>query len=354
MQHLPKYIKGRGAQVNPQDPFAKNIHDTTYKYFVDPDDAEIRTKYLETHPKTIVNKVESPDVGMEYSLNPYQGCEHGCVYCYARNTHPYWGYSAGLDFESVILVKKNAPKLLSAKLRSKSWEGSPIMFSGNTDCYQPIEKKLKITRRLLQIMNQYHHPTGIVTKSQMILRDLDIIKEMSDRRLMKVAISLNTLQEDLRLKLEPRTASIKNRLKTIKALVDAGVPVTVLIAPIIPGLNDHEFFEMLETLHGLGVKSASYIMVRLNGDVAEIFADWVQKNFPDRAEKVLNRIAEVHGGKLNDSRFGTRMSGEGNYAESIRNQFHLAKRKFMKEEPKVEYDFTQYQRFKNPQMSLFE
>jgi DNA repair photolyase len=353
MHQLPIYVKGRGAQVNPQDPFSKTIRDTSHHYYVDSGESAIATKYLLTHSKTLINKVDAPDIGMNYSMNPYQGCEHGCVYCYARNTHPYWGYSAGLDFESVIMVKKNAPALLSKKLRSKNWKGEAIMMSGNTDCYQPVEKKLKITRRMLEVMDQFHHPVGVVTKSQLILRDIDILKRMAARNLVKVAVSVNTLDDKLRQKLEPRATSIQNRLKTIHKLKEANVPVNVLMAPIIPGLNDHEVFEMMEKFAELGVNGVYYIVIRLNGDVAEIFEDWLKKNFPDRASKVMSKIAEFHGGQVNDSRYKIRMKGEGTLSENLNAQFQLARRKYFPETPESMLDSEQYLRFKNPQLTLF-
>lgn len=286
-------------------------------------------------------------------MNPYQGCEHGCVYCYARNTHRYWGYSAGLDFESIILVKRNAPELLGKALRSKRWQGDPIMLSGNTDCYQPVEKKLGITRRILQVLWEKRHPVGIITKNQLILRDLDILKNMAKHDLVKVSVSLNSLQEDLRQKLEPRTASYARRVETIRTLADAGIPVNVMVAPVIPGLNSHEMFDILECVAEAGARDAHYIVVRLNGDVAAIFEDWLRKTFPDRADKVMSQIAECHGGQVGDSRFKVRMKGEGRIAEILNSQFHLAKRKFFPGRSMPEYNTSLFQQYRDPQLSLF-
>ncbi len=352
MQQLP-IIPGRGAQLNPQDPFAKVGSDTTDRYHMEEGEREVRTRYVTTHAKTIVNKVDSPDVGMDYSMNPYQGCEHGCVYCYARNTHPYWGFSAGLDFEAVIMVKKNAPALLHKRLVSKKWDGSPIMMSGNTDCYQPVERKLQLTRRMLEVMERFGNPVGVVTKSQLILRDLDILKRMSEKRLLRVAISLNTLDDGFRRMLEPRAASVQKRLKTIRALTDAGISVHVLAAPIIPGLNDHEIFDLLQAVGEAGAQGASYIVARLNGDVAQIFEDWLEKYHPDRKNKVMGRIADFHGGQVNDSRFKVRMKGEGKFAESLNDQFHLAVQKFLPEPVPRDFDRSLYRQLKHPQLSLF-
>jgi DNA repair photolyase len=290
---------------------------------------------------------------MGYSMNPYQGCEHGCVYCYARNTHPYWGYSAGIDFEAVILVKKNAPALLHKRLVSKKWDGSPIMMSGNTDCYQPVERKMQLTRRMLEVMERFGNPVGLVTKSQLILRDLDILERLAAKRLVRAAISLNTLDEDFRRVLEPRAASVESRLKTIRSLRAAGIPVHVLAAPIIPGLNDHEVFDLVKAAGEAGANGASYIVARLNGDVARIFEDWLEKYYPERRDKVMGRIAEVHGGQVNDSRFNLRMKGEGKYADHLSDQFRLARKKFLPEEEDIGFDRHLYSQLKQPQLSLF-
>jgi DNA repair photolyase len=298
--------------------------------------------------------VESPDIGLEYSMNPYQGCEHGCVYCYARNTHPYWGYSAGLDFESKILVKRDAPQLLVKKLSSPSWVAAPIMLSGNTDCYQPVEAKLKITRQMLEVLERFHHPVGIITKSALILRDLDIISRLAEKSLTSVAISINTLDESLRRQLEPRTASIARRLQVIEELSKAGVHVHAMLAPVIPGLNDHEMMDLMEAVSKAGAKNAGYIVVRLNGDVGPIFMDWVKKKYKDRAHRIINRILDAHGGQLNDSRMGIRMKGEGKYAEMIAAHFKLAKRRFLPDIVPFEYDLTLFEKARRPQTSLLD
>jgi DNA repair photolyase len=347
-------MKGRGAQINTDNPFSKHTAarhpDLT---FSKPPD-EVQTEYLETHAKTIINKVVSPDIGLDYSMNPYQGCEHGCVYCYARNTHPYWGYSAGIDFESKILVKRDAPQLLARKLSSPKWVVAPIMLSGNTDCYQPIEAKLKITRQVLEVLERFHHPVGIITKSALILRDIDIIGRLAEKQLVSVAISINTMDESLRRQLEPRTASIPRRLQVIEALSQAGVHVHAMLAPVIPGLNDHELMALMAAVAQAGAKDAGYITVRLNGDVGPIFTDWVRKKYPDRAEKILNRIMDIHGGQLNDSRSGIRMKGEGKYAEMIAAQFQLALKRHLPNQSSFTYDLTQFEKARKPQTSLLD
>jgi len=347
-------MKGRGAQINTDNPFSKY---TAAKHpdltFSKPAD-EVQTEYLETHAKTIINKVDSPDIGLDYSMNPYQGCEHGCVYCYARNTHPYWGYSAGVDFESKILVKRDAPQLLAKKLSSPKWAVAPIMLSGNTDCYQPIEAKLRITRQLLEVLEKFHHPVGIITKSALILRDIDIISRLAQKQLVSVAISINTLDESLRRQLEPRTASTPRRLQVIEALSQAGVHVHAMLAPVIPGLNDHEMMDLMGAVAQAGAKDAGYITVRLNGDVGPIFTDWVRKKYTDRADKILNRIMDIHGGQINDSRSGIRMTGEGKYAEMISAQFQLALRRHLPDHHSFTYDLTQFEKARKPQTSLFD
>ncbi|GJM32609.1 MAG: radical SAM protein [Saprospiraceae bacterium] len=346
-----RLIKGRGAQINPANPY----HQLVYDDQPDPgEDGEgLKTTYTEVYPKTILNKVDSPDIGMAWSLNPYQGCEHGCIYCYARNTHAYWGYSAGLEFEQKILVKRNAPQLLEAKIKHKNWQPVPIMLAGNTDCYQPAERKFEITRQILKVLWQYRHPVGIITKNNMVLRDLDLLEPMSELRLAKVSISLTTLNEELRRFLEPRTASVKSRLQTIETLAKKGIPVNVMLAPIIPGLNDHEILEMAKTAANCGARKIAYTIVRLNGDVAQIFEDWIHKTMPDRADRVLNRIRDCHGGSLNDSRFGTRMSGEGRIAEMIAQQMNLAKKRYFKDKDMPDYDMDLHRQMKTPQLSLF-
>ena len=324
-----------------------------HEVYLDEDNPSQKTKYLLTHPKTIVNKINSPDIKMNYGVNPYQGCEHGCVYCYARNTHPYWGYSAGLEFESVIMVKASAPALLAKKLSSKSWKGDPIMFSGNTDCYQPIERKYKLTRQMLELCLTHKNPVGIITKNSLLLRDLDIIEEMNQDQLVMVSVSLNTLDDAFRQKLEPRASSVKTRLLLIEKLCEAGIPVNVMFSPVIPGLNDHEVFSFIKTIADLGASSAKYIMVRLNADVKTIFEDWLTKTFPNKKKKVMNLIAAAHGGKHSDSRFKTRMRGEGKYVESINQQFHIAMKKYMHDRQMPELNQSLFRRYKGGQLDLF-
>lgn len=354
-QNIPDYIPGRGAQINPANRFHADYYERDWDIDIEPiEKQDLKTEYIEVYPKSILNKVDSPDIGMSYSMNPYQGCEHGCIYCYARNSHNYWGYSAGLDFERKILIKKNAPELLAEKLRKENWEPFPIMLSGNTDCYQPAEKTYGITRKILEVLWRFKYPVGLITKNSLVIRDLDILKPMAALQLAKVSISLTTLEETTRRLVEPRTSSVKKRLETIRILVENGIPVNVMLAPIIPGINDHEILEMAKTVSSLGAYSVAYTMVRLNGDIGEIFEDWARKSIPDRADKVLNKIKACHGGQLNDSRFGIRMRGEGKIAEIIHDQIQLAKKLYFREKEKIPYNMNHYLQIRKPQLGLFD
>lgn len=355
---MMEYVKGRGAQKNVDNRFAENKYDVLDEYlnFCDAEGEEAdnnKTNFIEVFPKTFVNKVSSPDVGMAFSANPYQGCEHGCVYCYARNSHEYWGYGAGLDFERNILFKKNAPQLLEQKITSRNWEGDTIVFSGNTDCYQPLERKLEITRKCLEVMLKWKHPTGIITKNSLILRDLDILKEMAKLNIITVNISITSLLEDTRRLLEPRTASIKQRLKVVEVLSENNIPVRVMMAPIIPSLNSHEILPLVKKVANLGARDVSYTMVRLNGQIAEIFKDWAYKTIPDRTERILNQIAECHGGNLNDSNWGRRIKGEGAIAQQVKDTMAIAKNKYLSGKGMPVLDASHFLQLKDPQLKMF-
>lgn len=355
----PKSIlKGRGAQLNVPNRFFELSHEQRDDFleFCHKEGDEPhknKTLYLPVFPKTIVNKVASPDVGMIYSMNPYQGCEHGCVYCYARNSHEFWGFSAGLDFERRILVKKDAPKLLEQLLKKKSWKAHTIVLSGNTDCYQPAEKQFEITRQCLEVFLKYKHPVAIITKNALILRDLDILKELSKDSLIGVNISITSLSEETRRILEPRTATIKKRLKTVKALSENGIPVNVMLAPIIPAINSHEILPMAKAVSETGALSIAHTMVRLNGAIGEIFTDWIRKTLPDKADKVLHQIESCHGGTLNESRFGVRMLGEGQIAKQINDLVQLARVKYFKGKQMPRLNTELHETYKVGQMRLF-
>jgi len=319
-----QYFKGRGAQVNPHNKFLKDVYVKEHDEGIDDwEETDHKTTFLFEHSKTIVNKVDSPDVGMAYSLNPYQGCEHGCTYCYARNSHQYWGYSAGIEFERKIIVKKDAPELFKKFLEKKGWDATTISLSGNTDCYQPAERKFKLTRQLLEIALKYKQPIGMITKNSLILRDIDILSEMAKLNLCMVYVSINSLNESLRQVMEPRTTTAKQRLKIVEELSKAGIPMGVMVAPLVPGLSDHEIPKILKAVANAGAIKAGYTVVRLNGAIAQIFEDWLRKNFPDRFDKVWHMIQSCHGGNVNDSRFGDRMRGDGNIAQMIRDNFRL-------------------------------
>ncbi|WP_018626480.1 PA0069 family radical SAM protein [Niabella aurantiaca] len=321
-EEAQQYLQGRGAQINTPNRFLKN--ETIKEHIEAIDDWEednTGTRYLEQEAKTIVNKVDSPDVGMGYSMNAYAGCEHGCIYCYARNVHEYWGYSAGLDFERKIIVKKNAPQLLRKQLMHPKWEPVPIMLSGNTDCYQPAEKKYRLTRGLLEVCNEFNQPVGILTKNAGILRDKDVLQEMAKKNIVRAMVSITSFNEDLRRVMEPRTTTALQRLKVIEELSSAGVTMGVMMGPMIPGLNEHEMQRIMKAASERGATFTAYTFIRLNGAIKVLFHDWLYKNFPDRADKIWHLIEQSHNGKVNDSRWGLRMRGEGNIAQLVAQQY---------------------------------
>ncbi len=352
------YLKGRGAQHNSHNKFEK-LHsewrDDFLEYCLKQGELADtnKTTYIPVFPKSIVNKVTSPDVGMSYSMNPYQGCEHGCIYCYARNTHEFWGYSAGLDFERKILIKENAPDLLEVKLKSRSWKAETIVLSGNTDCYQPAEKKYRITRACLELFLKYRHPVGIITKNALVLRDLDLMKELNAHGLIGVNISVTSLREETRRLLEPRTATIGRRLNTIKVLSENGIPVNAMLAPLIPGINSHELMALAKTVSDHGALSFAFTVVRLNGAIGILFTDWIRKTMPDRADKVLSQIESCHGGQLSDSRFGIRNKGEGPLAVHLHQVARIAKQKYFKGRKFPKLNTELHQSYKQGQLRLF-
>jgi DNA repair photolyase len=346
------YFKGRGSQIKSGNKFLKAQYVTDHIEGLDEPLLENpKTQIFQETPKKILNRVDSPDLGFGYSMNPYQGCEHGCVYCYARNTHEYYGFSAGLDFESKIIVKKNAARLLEQELLKPGWNAVPIMLSGNTDCYQPQEKKFEITRDMLKVLAQYRHPVSIISKNSLVLRDLDVLQDLASDNLVHVYISITTLDEELRRTLEPRTASSIKRLKTVEALATANVPVGIMNAPRIPGLNHHEIPAILKAASEHGALNAGMTIVRLNGSISILFEDWLRKNFPDRFDKVWNQICSLHDGNVNDSQFGRRMRGEGNIADAIHQLFRSSKKKYFAGKTMPVYDLTKFR--KGGMMSLF-
>ncbi|MBX7124172.1 MAG: PA0069 family radical SAM protein [Cyclobacteriaceae bacterium] len=336
-------FKGRGAQFDTPNPYLKaSITNEHIEGLDEPLQQNPQTQVFVENSRKVLNKVTSPDLGMEYSLNPYQGCEHGCIYCYARNSHEYYGFSAGLDFESKIIVKKNVASILEKQLLNKGWQPVPIMLSGNTDCYQPLERRLELTRSILKVMVKYRHPISIITKNSLILRDLDLLSDLATDNLVRVMISVTTLDEDLRRKMEPRTATAARRLAVIKQLADARIPVGVMVAPVIPALNHHEIPAILDAASSAGATTAGLTVVRLNGSIGSIFRNWLEHQFPDRMERIWSQIEDMHGGNVHDSVFGRRMAGEGRMAESIHQLFRLSRKKYALDKGFPAYDLSKF------------
>lgn len=310
-------LHGRGATINPTGRFEK-LEIAIDAEFEDPNP---RTVYLRDSSQSVISLNDSPDIGFRAGVNPYRGCEHGCSYCYARPYHEYLGFSAGVDFETRIMVKPDAPQLLREELASPKWQPQPIAISGVTDCYQPVERKLKITRGCLEVLAEFRNPVGLVTKNHLVTRDIDLLSELAAVQAASVHLSITTLDASLARKLEPRAASPAHRLDAVRQLAAAGIPVGVLIAPVIPGLNDHEIPGILEAAREVGALRAGYTMLRLPYGVKDVFSAWLGEHLPGSKEKILGRIRELRGGKLNDSTFGTRMRGDGIFAEQIRRLF---------------------------------
>ena len=303
--------------------------------------------------RSIIATNDSPDVGFDASLNPYRGCEHGCVYCYARPTHEYLGFSAGLDFQTKILVKEDAPDLLRRELSSPRWQPQVIAISGVTDPYQPVERRLEITRRCLEVFVEFRNPVAVVTKNYLVTRDLDLLGELARHQAASVFLSITTLDGSLSRIMEPRTSHPERRLAAIEALSGAGIPVGVLVAPVIPGLTDHELPAILSAATRAGATFAGYTPIRLPHAVAALFEEWLTQHFSDRKEKVLNRIRAMRGGKLNDPNFGSRMQGKGIFAEQIKELFTLACRKSGIDDSGPELSTAAFRRPSGPQLSLF-
>lgn len=316
-------IHGRGAADNPPNRFER-IH---YEPEPDADPAAPRTELLRDKTRSLIAYNDSPDVGFSASINPYRGCEHGCVYCYARPYHEYLGFSAGLDFESKILVKEDAPELLRRELTSSKWQPQTLALSGVTDAYQPIERRLEITRRCLQVLVEFQNPVVIVTKNALVTRDIDLLGQLAKVNGAAVFISVTTLDNDLAGIMEPRASRPGGRLTAISALHEAGIPVGIMAAPMIPGLNDHELTAIVEASAQAGARFAGFTALRLPHGLGPLFENWLTRHFPDRKEKVLGRIREMRGGKLNDPNFGSRMRGQGIIADLIENLFQAACRR---------------------------
>ncbi|MGH7476263.1 MAG: PA0069 family radical SAM protein [Longimicrobiales bacterium] len=319
-------IRGRGAGGNPKNRFLP-LYVERDPEWQDPDDPGPQTVLLRDTTRTAIAKNSSPDVGFERSINPYRGCEHGCIYCYARPTHEYLGFSAGLDFETKILVKETLPELLRNELLSPRWQPQVIVISGVTDPYQPTERRLRLTRRCLEVLAEFRNPVGMITKNYLVTRDIDVLKELAAYDCVGVSLSVTSLRNEIQSVMEPRTSIPARRLKAIEELANAGIPVGVNVAPVIPGLTDHEMPKILEAAANAGAVRAGYIMLRLPYAVAPLFEQWLEQHFPDRKEKVLNRLRALRGGLLYRSEWGSRMRGEGVFAEQLESMFDVSCRK---------------------------
>jgi len=322
----PEPLRGRGALSFPDNRFEKERREFVTDGNEGPS-LDNRTRLIAETARTIITENDSPDVGFSRSVNPYRGCEHGCIYCFARPSHAAVGLSPGLDFERTILFKKEAPRLLEGEISHKGYKAVPIALGINTDAYQPVEESLRITRGLLEVLDRASHPVTLVTKSSLIERDLDLLSSMATRRLVHVYISLPTLDEGLSRRLEPRATTPLRRLETLKRLSLAGVPTGVLVAPVIPGLTCHEPESILERAREAGALSAGHILLRLPLEVRDLFSEWLTHHFPGKAASVLSRLREYHGGKLYDARFGVRMRGEGPLAELLSRRMEIAVRR---------------------------
>jgi DNA repair photolyase len=348
----------RGAADNPPNRFEK-IHLEPDADWNPDDDAEgarppgPRTQFFKDHSQTVISRNDSPDIGFRAGVNPYRGCEHGCIYCYARPFHEYLGFSAGLDFESKIMVKLDAPELLRKELSSPKWSPQVIFMSGVTDCYQPVERKLKLTRRCLEVLAEFRNPVFIVTKNKLVTRDIDLLAELARHHAAGVLLSITTLDSELRTVMEPRTSPPAARLAAIRELAAAGIPVGVNVAPIIPGLTDHETPAILQAAAAAGATSAGYTVVRLPHAVAPLFEKWLAIHFPERKEKVLNRLRAMRGGKLYDAQWGQRFSGEGIFADQIAQMFDVARRRAGIADDGGELSAASFRGAAGAQLSLF-
>jgi DNA repair photolyase len=348
---VPHGVRGRGAADNPPNRFER-LH-----YEPDPDappeEGAPKTELYRDAARSILSKNDSPDVPFTYSVNPYRGCEHGCIYCYARPTHEYLGFSAGLDFETRLLVKEDAPRLLEEALLAPSWTPETVVMSGVTDCYQPVERRLGVTRRCLEVFAALRHPVAVITKSELVTRDLDVLASLAGHGAAGVAISLTTLDDGLARTMEPRAAAPARRLAAIRACADAGVPVGVMLAPVVPGLTDHEVPALLAAAWDAGARSAGFIPLRLPFAVAPLFEDWLERHVPLRKAKVLSLLRGIRGGALNDPRFGSRMTGEGPYALQMRSLFAVAARKAGFTSRSHALSAAAFRRPPSPQLDLF-
>lgn len=322
---VPDRRRGRGAGVNPSgrfEKFERHVFDDGWNSFEEL--PPFKTDVQIEKPRTIITRNDSPDISFDRSINPYRGCEHGCVYCFARPTHSYMGLSAGLDFESKLFAKPDAPRLLEKELAKDGYQPKTIAIGTNTDPYQPIEREWRIMREVLEVLERYNHPVGIVTKSALVMRDIDILSRMAEKGLAKVALSVTTLDRKLARVMEPRAATPPRRLEAVRALSEAGIPTSVMIGPVIPGLNDAEIERILDSAAAAGAKESGYVILRLPLEVSSIFKDWLLQHYPDRYRHVMSLVRSMRGGKDYDAEFGKRMKGAGPYAWQIGRRFELA------------------------------
>jgi DNA repair photolyase len=320
--------RGRGARSNATGRFEKDSHEAFDDGWESLGDLDaFKTEVFEDTAKTVIARNDSPDISFEGSINPYRGCEHGCIYCYARPSHCYLGHSAGLDFETKLYAKSDAAIVLERELSKPSYKPSTIAIGGNTDPYQPIERERRITRSILEVMARTSHPTGIITKSALVVRDIDILQPMAEKGLAKVAVSITTLDRHVARAMEPRAATPSRRLETVRRLSEAGIPVTVMVAPIIPGLTDHEIEPILEAARAAGARDAGYVLLRLPLEIKDLFREWLAEEFPGRAERVISLLRSMHGGRDYTPEFGVRQRGTGPYATQIAMRFRLAKKR---------------------------
>jgi DNA repair photolyase len=344
--------KGRGAQHNPQNRFEKTHYELIEEDENAESDRKVKTQFFRDTTKSAFAKNDSSDIFFTYDLNPYRGCEHGCIYCYARPSHEYLGFSAGLDFETKIMVKENIPHLLEKEFKKKTWKPQIVLLGGNTDCYQPVEQRLQLTRKCLDVFRKFQNPVDIITKNYLITRDKDILTDLAVENLVHCTLTITTLDKKLQSKMEPRTSPPEMRLKAIEELSKAGIPVAVNIAPIIPGLNDSEIPAILKRAQEHGATGASWIMIRLPFAVKDLFTDWLRKTYPERAEKIINRIKDVRSGKLNETEFGKRMTGSGEIADSISQLFDLTSDKLGLAKLYRKLSVDKFQNDSNSQMEL--
>lgn len=346
-----KPLRGRGAVENLPNRFESILLERDADWNPEEDPAP-RTQFLRDLSQSIISYNNSPDISFRAGINPYRGCEHGCSYCYARPTHEYLGFSAGLDFESRIMVKENAPDLLRRELSSKSWKPQLLAMSGVTDCYQPVERRLQLTRQCLGVLAEFRNPVCIITKNFLVTRDLDLLGELARHNAVMVHLSINSMDRELARKLEPRASLPHQRLAAIEALSKAGIPVGVLVAPVIPALNDHEMPSVLAAAKAAGARWAGTEVLRLPLTVAPVFQKWLEHNVPEKMEKILGRIRSIRSGKLNDARFGSRMRGEGIFAEQISQMFRVARRKAGLDDEAPELSTAGFRRQEGAQLGL--